>query len=181
MKTAVEDAEKAIAILPEYGTAWCVMGLAQWQLGETDQALTSFDRFFRLGGLRHAQAPMAVAAILQSRGDYRGAIELLEKAAVANPDAAIVRNNLAWYLLTAEPVELRDAAAASAYARSAVELAPGQGDIIDTYISALAALGRHAEAAHELERLLPTVADADPYRAALSERLAELRRPSPGN
>ena len=175
-RTAVARAESAIEICTDFAPPWLTAGLAHWQLNEPNDALVALGHFFKLtpeGAARHEQANVAVAAILRARGEYGPAIEVLTTLVAVRPRAALARNNLAWYLLTAEPSELRNPPLALEHAEAAIALAPGQGDFVDTYISALLALGQRAEAAAEVRRLVPTLRPDDPYRAELAKKLVE--------
>lgn len=173
---AVADAERALAICPEYSTPWRTAGLAHWRAGEQDTALECLARYFKLGGVHDEQGQVALADICTQRGDHRTAIALLEEyvATPGHEHAAAARNNLAWSLLTAQPPELRDPVRALPYAEQAITIAPGQADYIDTYITALMALDRRDDAQRELERLLPTVQAGDPFRGVLLEKHAAL-------
>ncbi len=177
MQTAADKAERAISICREFVTAWRVAGLAHWQRGSHDLALHRLKTFFELGGADDEEAVVAVANILRTRGDHQASISLLAEFVARRPREATARNNLAWYLITAEPAGLRDAATALRHAKSAIRLAPGQGDFVDTYISVLIELNRRDEVVRELRRLLPTLGEADPYRGPLARKLVELQGP----
>ncbi len=173
-RTAIERANRSLEIWPTFGNSWSVAGLAHWKLDESDQALALLSRLPQSNNAPHGQANVAMASILRSRGQYGPAIEMLKKLVAAQPRAASARNNLAWYLITADPPELRDPALALEHAKAAISLESGQGDFVDTYISALVALGRIDEARNELRRLLPTIPAADPQRAYLAAKLGGL-------
>jgi tetratricopeptide (TPR) repeat protein len=172
---AVAQAKRSIDICPEYVPAWRIAGLAHWRDGAPDAALQYLKEYFDRGGGDNEQANVAVADIFKTGGDYSRAIIALERFLEANPRSSAALNNLAWYLLTAEPVELRDPQRALPMAEKAIELEPGRGDYIDTYVSALEALGRTGDAADALQRLLPTVDRNDPFRQGLIRKLKELR------
>ena len=74
---AMAQAQKAIDICPEYGTAWRIAGLAHWRAGAPDRALQYFDGYFARGGGENEQAHVAVADIFKTSGDYRRAIAVL--------------------------------------------------------------------------------------------------------
>jgi tetratricopeptide (TPR) repeat protein len=172
---AVAQASRAIDICPEYATPWRVAGLASWRDRAPDLALQYLNGYFDRGGRENEQANVAVADIFKARGDYGPAIAVLDRFVAANPRSSAALNNLAWYLLTAQPLELRDPQRALPLAEKAIELEPGRGDYIDTYVSALEALGRTGDAAEALDRLLPAVDRDDPFREGLIRKLRELR------
>ena len=173
---AVAAANRAIEILPEYPTGWRAAGIAYWRQGQPRQALDHLRRFFELGGAHHEQAHVAAASIFHAGGDDRVAIALLDEFVrhPAHDDAAGARNNLAWYLLTAQPPDLRDPQRALPLAERAVTLQPGQADYIDTYVTALMAVGKRSEARAYLETWLPRIPQANRFRKDLVEKLSQL-------
>jgi tetratricopeptide (TPR) repeat protein len=172
--TALEHAREALRIYPEYDAAWRIAGLSEYALGRPGAALEALRRSFAFGGADHEGARIAAARILHARGDSREAIGLLEPLAVREAASAVVLNNLAWYLLTAQPPEQRDAHRALEYSRRAVAMSPAAGDFLDTYSAALLALGRREEAHRALREGLPRLPTDDPQRAALADRLRDL-------
>lgn len=172
-RAAVVSAQKALEIYPPYPDAWRTAGLALFRLNEPDQALACLRESFKTGGQDHETANVHVAKILTQRGEYREAISLLRDFVQRNPQAAAPRNNLAWYLLTAEPAELRDLPAALQYAREAVSLEPQAGDFVDTYVAVLEGLGRHAEAQRVIRDALIHIPADDPARPDLLRRLQQ--------
>jgi hypothetical protein len=178
--TAAHYAERSIEICPEYADPWKIAGLAYWQRGELDRAAGLIDGFFARSSGEDENAMVAAAGIAKSKGDYRKAISLLDRLVIASPRAATPHNNLAWYLLSAEPVELRNTESALRHAQAAIGLAPGQGDFVDTYVAALLALNRRDEAIREIQRLLPGLRADDPYRVELAVKLADLQQEKGG-
>lgn len=171
---ALARAREALRIYPEYDAAWRIVGLSEYSLGRPDPALEALRRSFALGGADHEGARLAAARILHSRGESREAIAMLEPLAGRDGVPAVVLNNLAWYLLTAQPPELHDARRALALAERAVAMSPDAGDFLDTYAAALLTLGRRAEARRVLRDGLQRVPADDVRRAALERRLHEL-------
>ena len=178
--TAAHFAERSIEICPQYADPWKIAGLAYWQGGELERAAGLIEGFFERSSGADENAVVAAAAIAKARGDYRRAISLLDRLVTLSPRAATPRNNLAWYLLSAEPADLRDAEAALRHAQEAIRLAPGQGDFVDTYIAALLALNHRDDAIRELQRLLPGLRADDPYRVELGRKLADLEQEKGG-
>jgi len=171
---ALEYAQRALEVFPGNVDAWRVAGLAHWRRGDADAALACLQQSFDRGGADHENAWVAAAQILRFRGEHARAIAALETFIARHPDAAIAHNNLAWYLLTATPPELRDPQRAVTLAARAVQLQADAGDFLDTYIRALEATGQHRAACDVLMDRLPRIRADDPQRPALQRRLAEL-------
>jgi tetratricopeptide (TPR) repeat protein len=170
---ALQHAERALAIYADEPNAWRVAAIAHWRRRDADQALACLQKSFDHGGADSENAWVTLADILKSRGEYARAIAALEAFVAMNARAAVARNNLAWYLLTAEPPELRDPQRALPYAKEAVKLQPAAGDFLDTYLSVLLALGRRDEARRVLEERVPQIPAADPQRPGLLEKLGK--------
>ncbi len=196
-RRALECAAQAIAITPVDGGAWRIAARAQWSSGEYAAAQRCVEQALALGGGRDPAVVLVAGDLYKRQGDYARAISVLEAyvggaaGGVASapesaaslepprpedllPDAPTVYNNLAWYLLTATPPELRDPARALRYAERALELDGRSGrvtgDYLDTYVSILEALGRRAEARRALETNLPRLDPNDPQRTPLERR-----------
>jgi len=174
LNEALEYAQCALEVFPANVDAWRVAGLAHWRRGEADAALACLQRSFDCGGADHENAWVAAAQILRLRGEHARAIAALENFVARHPDAAVAHNNLAWYLLTATPPELRDPQRAVTLAARAVQLQADAADFLDTYISALEATDQHQIACQVLADCLPRIRADDPQRAALQRRLTEL-------
>jgi tetratricopeptide (TPR) repeat protein len=171
---ALDFAKRALAVHPGFASAWRISGLARWQQDDKDGALLDLKRSFELGGANDEQANVVVTDAFASRGDYRQAIGLLRRLVDINPLAATAHNNLAWYLITAEPADLRDPQAARTHAEQAVRLRPEEPEFLDTYVSVLMALDRKDEATRALRDRLPQIPETEPRRADLVKRLSEL-------
>lgn len=170
-EAAIRHATRATEIYPESPTAWRILGLAQLGAHNPDQALAFLLKSVSHGGADSEVAVVAIAQILKARGSYADAIAILEEFVASHEHAPVARNSLAWYLITAEPVELRDPRRALPHAERAVALEPTAGDFLDTYVSVLLALGRTEDATRVLRERLPGIPEDDPYRAELLERL----------
>ncbi|MEW6251081.1 MAG: tetratricopeptide repeat protein [Planctomycetota bacterium] len=173
---AVGYAAHAQAIYAEDPETWLTAAFAHWGRRDADAALACIQRSGQYGGAASEQLALLAGEILIVRGDYARAIAVLRRLVTKWPAnaTATAYNNLAWYLLTAEPVELRNPAEALEYARRAVALEPQAGDVLDTYVSALLALGRGAEARRVLDEALPRIPPTDAHRAGLVRKRAEL-------
>jgi len=142
---AFQLAQAALKIYDRNPEAWRVLGVAAVGLRQPEPAIDALRRALQCGDAFNEATHVTLAQILRAQGDYRGAIEQLEAHVPLNRNAATARNNLAWYLVTADPPELRDPVRACRYASEAVELEPAAADFLDTYLTALTAAGRAAE------------------------------------
>jgi Tfp pilus assembly protein PilF len=173
---AMDYARKSIEIYPGQAGAWKSLGIIHWHRRSAADALLCFKKCFELGGAGDESAMVTATDVMVSVGDYAQAIRLLEQFVAGHPLAATARNNLAWYLLKAEPVEFRNPDAALRYAAEALSLRPDLGGILDTYVEALLALGRPEDARAALGRLLPAIPADDPHRAELENRARKLQQ-----
>lgn len=91
---------------------------------------------------------------LLAGGDTEQALAHWKQAAQLRPGDAVLANNLAWLLVSAEPVHLRDPQAAIRLAEAALRLRPEDPSILDTLATAQAAAGRFDEARRSAGRAL---------------------------
>ncbi|MFN0137326.1 MAG: tetratricopeptide repeat protein, partial [Phycisphaerae bacterium] len=169
---AAASASQAIEILDTDPRAWRLLGMARYQMRDADGALAAMQRSIALGGIGSENAATIAADVLKSRGDYAGAIAILDRYLAAGGRSANLQNNLAWYLLTAVPESLRDPQRSVALAQLAFEAQPAEPDFADTYADALLAVGRGQDANAALKRALSLLSGIDPRRRALEIKLA---------
>lgn len=100
------------------------------------------------------------------RGNYDLAIKHLERAHALDSSMPIVANNLAWYLLQAEDIDLKRA---YELVSALAERWPLMGAIHDTRGQILAKMGRWPEALAELEKGLPQMRGQASTHIALVE------------
>ena len=94
-----------------------------------------------------------LAAAFYRKGDVEKAIEHWTKVVEFKPDAAEVKNNLAWVLATVEDEKLRNPGEAVRLAEGACELTDyNQPEMLDTLGVAYAAAGRFDEAVEIAEK-----------------------------
>jgi tetratricopeptide (TPR) repeat protein len=105
------------------------------------------------------------ARILDSLGRSAEALEVHRAALLQDPDGATAHNGMAWFLLTCQDPNLRDAGTAARLAERAVELAPDNGNHWNTLGAAYYRLGRYDDAVPALRKSIearghkPDVAD----------------------
>ena len=103
---------------------------------------------------------------LQAEGQDAAAIAAYRAALGAQPDAIVVRNNLAWLLASAPDPALRAPAEALRLAEEAAEATQHRnGSVLDTLAVALAANGRFEEAVATLDAALAQIPPAEAARA----------------
>ncbi len=169
-QAALGHALRAIELMPNFTDPWRLAGKAYYQMNDGEKAFEYLDQALRLGA-DDEDTWVSACELIKSGGDYARAIGLLREYVKVRPRAAAAHHYLSRYLLTAEPPTLRDPRRALEYAQTAVRLEPIRAVYVDTYITALLALGRDSEATRELERLVPGIPVDDPGRPTLVEEL----------
>ncbi len=172
---------QAIRLAPRFSRTWWTAAYVYREKGDTEQAWLCVQNSFRVGAGGDAPAAGLAAEILVERGQYEEAIKRLKRTLSYQPISWQLHNNLANYLIEAEPVSLRDPHLALHHAQQALEQNPNGGAPIDTYVSVLLALRRDGEALEALVRLLPAVRNDDKQRPRLEERLRSLRGDVPSS
>src|SRR6516165_2359504 len=81
---AAEQFEKAVAIYPEYDTAFNNLGVMYYQMGQTDKARAVFERSVALND-KNADGDRNLARMLIHDGNYAKAQELLKKSLIVEP------------------------------------------------------------------------------------------------
>jgi tetratricopeptide (TPR) repeat protein len=81
---AAEHFEKAVALFPEYDTAYNNLGVMYFQLNQTDKAKAAFERSVALND-KNADADRNLARILLQESNSARAQELLTKSLVVEP------------------------------------------------------------------------------------------------
>jgi tetratricopeptide (TPR) repeat protein len=172
---AERHARAALEIFDRDMQAWRILGFVLYQRDEWREAAEALEKSFLHGGAGHEAAILAAADAHKSLGNYSRAIELLAAYVAHSPRRASPLNNLAWYLITAEPTDLRDANKALLLIQEAGKLEPQAGDILDTHVSVLEACGKPEEAKQVMTAGLQRVPEGDPFRASLVRRLREMK------
>ena len=190
LRRALAYAAEATEIAPRYWPAWRNAALALRHLADqttdpqrkqalADRALDCYRHTLGLGGGGDTLAMLGTASLLVERGDYAGAIGLLEQFIQNRPREHRAYNDLAYYLVEAQPVELRNPPRALAHIRSALDLRPGVADCVDTLAAVLMALDRPAEAAGAIREAIAELPPDSPGVEMLTRRLQEIERSSP--
>ena len=146
----VEDAEQAIARFPLEPTLFYFQGTALRENGQDDKAVKAFKAGLGVV-LDNPVLEGALASQLawshRSLGELDRSEEAFERSLRAYEDA-IVLNNHAYFMATRKDVEATKARLARALECStrANELAPGEGNFMDTQAHVLYMMGSHEEA-----------------------------------
>ena len=146
----VEDAEQAIARFPLEPTLFYFQGTAMRENGQDDKAVKAFKAGLGVV-LDNPVLEGALASQLawshRSLGELDRSEEAFERSLRAYEDA-IVLNNHAYFMATRKDVEATPARLARALECStrANELAPGEGNFMDTQAHVLFMMGSHEEA-----------------------------------
>ena len=146
----VEDAEQAIARFPLEPTLFYFQGTALRENGQDDKAVKAFKAGLGVV-LDNPVLEGALASQLawshRSLGELDRSEEAFERSLRAYEDA-IVLNNHAYFMATRKDVEATPARLARALECStrANELAPGEGNFMDTQAHVLFMMGSHEEA-----------------------------------
>ncbi len=116
-----------------------------------------------------------LAAFYLKRGDFRETIKLYERVLSLDENQPIALNNLAWILVTANEVELRDKKRALALARRAVALERSPV-FLDTLAEALYANGFAHEAVETIQEAIGIAKDnVEYYKRQLLKFTGEIK------
>jgi len=173
---AAEQFEKAVALYPQYESAYNNLGVMYYQMGQVDRARAAFEKSVALND-RNADADRNLARILIHDGAYPRAEELLKKSLVVEP-----LNPVTLTLLCVAEAQTGDDDGALATARK-VHQVPHEGYSVVHYVAgqALERKNDPKDAYDEYETYLsesPNGAEASQVRNALA-RLTATSRPSP--
>ena len=173
---AAEQFEKAVAIYPEYDTAYNNLGVMYYQMGQTDKARAAFERSVALND-KNADGDRNLARMLIHDGNYAKAQELLKKSLIVEP-----LNPVTLTLMCVTEIQTGDDNGALATARKVHQL-PHEGYALVHEIAGQAYehKGQLQNATIEYETYLhesPNGPEAPEVRAALT-RLTAASRPSP--
>ena len=125
---AAEQFEKAVAIYPEYDTAFNNLGVMYTQMNQVEKARAAFERSVALND-KNADADRNLARILLRDGNDRRAAELLKKSLVVEP-----LNPITLTLLCVADIQAGDNDGALQSARKVHQL-PHEGYSLVHYIA----------------------------------------------
>lgn len=169
--------EHALEIEPQNWETMLALGLVQMQLGKLENAELSFNNCLKLSSTNPI-AHVQLAAISQSRKDYQGAAQHLEKAVIADPNWAEALNNYSWLLATCPDRTIRHGAKAVELGQKAVSVT---GEKVPMFIGTLAAAyaeaGLFQDAVRSAEKAIAVAeTSAQKELAARNRDLLELYR-----
>lgn len=160
-REAIASLERALAIDPEFALGHLELGLAHLDAGDLDEAVRILARSVALQP-DDSQGHRGLGLALMRKGELEAAIAAFGRALELDPDDATSANSIAWVLATAPNEELRDPQKAVSLAQRAVELTPGNGDIVNTLGVALYRKGQWEECARVLESSVSLRRGGDP-------------------
>ncbi len=146
VKEAIGHFQKALEIQPDDAKAHYSLGNALVGRGQIVEAIGHYQQALEIKP-DFADAYYGLGNALLERGQIDEAIGRYQKALEINPRHVGAFNNIAWLRATQPDPKLRDGPQAVTLARRAVELSPGDADLLGTLAAAYAETGRFAEAA----------------------------------
>jgi TolB-like protein/Tfp pilus assembly protein PilF len=186
IRLAEPAAVRAVSLGPQLGEAWASVGLLRMNVGQLDAARRSLEQAVRLDP-RYEMAPMWLAAVYASQGDYVRQRETLERALELNPLEPVINSNLAAVRASqGEPDAAREqllrvlavTPTDATLLRGLAELEAGQGRLAAALKAARAAHATDPDAPANLATLatlLLTIEDFD-AAARLLDRLPRASR-----
>jgi len=174
---AIARLDQLVRDYPEWTTPRFTLAELLAQTGRVDSAITHLQELLATEPGNRA-ALIRCAEYLRQVDRYEQAIAYLRKAVREKAEVAVL-NNLALWLISAEPESLRNADEALEHIRLAASMAPDNGAVVDTHVAVLLALGTREDAINELKRALDVIPADDPLRPALAERLSSLQSENP--
>jgi tetratricopeptide (TPR) repeat protein len=147
IERAVADYQEAIRLEPNLTQALVGYGRLCHMNGQFDEALAHFDRAMEQSSDVTAEVACSRGDLLVDLGRYRDALQDYAKAIDVDPQFEHAYRNGAWLLATCPDETIRDAEAALAGAKKALEC--GYGDrcaALDTLAAAQANAGQYQQA-----------------------------------
>jgi len=167
---SLRDLDKAVELDPKSAEAWNARGVVLRMLGRYEEAVSAYSKSLELDP-QGADALSNRGYARKQIGDLAAALKDYEAAVQLAPTSAAIRNDLAWFLATADEESLRDGDRAveisEAICRETDNL---DGEYLDTLAAAYARSGRFP-AAVEAARLALTVFGDNPGANRTKERL----------
>jgi len=138
---------------PESAMAQSRLALALFERGRLAEARQVLETATAQGDAE-ATSYEQLGTLALIAGEYRLAVEHLERSLELEPDRSTARNNLAWLLATCPIAELRDPQAAVRHAEALLSAGRPDADSLDTIAAAYAAAGDFAAAVRHASRAL---------------------------
>ena len=132
---------EAVRLSPQWGESRVALADALNQAGRFSEAQSELSR---ASGMGHESAALHAgwAVSAHGLGDHESAVREYRRAINDGLVDWQIMNNLAWLLISSSDVSLRNPEEAVVLAQRALELVPGNPDVLDTLNSALRASGR---------------------------------------
>lgn len=168
-------ARQAVALAGDDSMPYAVLGDANLELGDTDEAARAYGKLLAIGGPREPHARFAELAFL--RGDRAGAIDRMRRAVTAAREAGAPAENVAWTQVRLADLHLHggDLASAEGACRDALGSFPGYHRGL-AMLARVRAGQRRLTDAIDLYRKALAVIPLPEYAAALGDVYAKLGR-----
>lgn len=138
---------------PESATARSRLALALFETGQRAEARQLLEAAVARGDA-DATSYEQLGTLALIEGEYRLALEHLERSLELDPGRSTARNNLTWLLATCPVAELRNPQAAVRHAEALLAAGRPDADSLDTIAAAYAASGDFAAAVQHASRAL---------------------------
>lgn len=169
-QASMNDYARAIETDPDLAIAHKGRGRVCHMVGHMEQALRHLDAAALLAP-EDASVASCRADLLVDMGRYAAAVEAYQRAISIDPGLVSAYRNLAWLQATCPNGRHKDASAALANARRALELSDAEDDIsLDTLAAAQAATGDYRSAAATIRRAIQLAPAGD--QPVYAERLS---------
>jgi tetratricopeptide (TPR) repeat protein len=167
---ALRYLEAGVAKLPDYGPAWCSLGIARGRAGDLPGAIRDLETAVRVSPDDY-DSHATLATFLQRRGDAAGALQHFGEAVRLRPDVSEAHWNLGLARLKAG-----DAAAAREAFLEVLRLQPETFSVRMGLGTASDEAGRHDEAVDHFTRAVALSPRSVEALCALARSLAALGR-----
>ena len=138
--------ERAIALRPEFAAAHHQLGLLLRQSGDTEAARAQWTAALKAAP-DYVPARYALVGLLESERRYPELVTLLREGVELQPDAAELKNALAWFLATSPDANVRSGVDAVQLAEQANQHTNfSSAPMLDTLAAAYAEAGRFEDA-----------------------------------
>ena len=145
-QTALSIWTDTVANAPANERAWMNLGIAQAELGQSDEAMSRFEKALAINPI-YAEAHFNLAKTLADRGQLDRAIDEYGKAAAIKPDYADAHMNLAAILVGQGHMN-----EALAHCQKALEISPNVANVHNNLGNALVRCGKFDEALRHFQK-----------------------------
>jgi len=154
LEGATVQFERSLHLRP-WGETWRELAWTQYQQGDFDTAIGSYERALAAGAESSDLAHMGLGRIARERGNCQASIGHFRKALTLKPRSPARATDLAWALATCDDASQRNPAQSVALARAVLESLPEPSSrVLDTLAAGYAAAGHFDDAVQAASRAL---------------------------